>query len=253
MYGTHVRAKLAVFGALTALGLIILQGVSAAHHPEISAQATCIPINTARITLDVVAWDDSSPERRTHNDVVVTLTAPSYSQTFRGAFSPSNNFSFTITVDVPADGTTYTAVASTDQYWGPNRDIVVPVGPQSRSTTVMAPMPCPIATTTVTTTTVPATTSTPNTTVPTTSMSTTAPSTTVGVSVQGVVETAPTTVGTAPQGAVETAPTTTINTAVRGAVLARTGTNTMPFVVGGTILLLIGTAIELDCRRRRSA
>ncbi len=235
---THYRAKFALFGSLIAVGLIAFQGASAAHHPEIAARAVCVPTDTARITLDVAAWADSSPERRTHNDVVVTLTAPSYSQTFHRAFSPSNNFSFTITVNVPADGQTYTAVASTNEFWGPNGEIVVPVGPQSRSTTVTAPTPCPSASAS---TTVPPTTVPPNTNPPTTS-------TTVGVSVQGAVQTAPTTTTTT-----ITAPTTTAGTAVQGVVLARTGTNSVPFALTGLMLLAMGIAIEAHARRRRHA
>ena len=238
---THHRAKVALFGSLIAVGLTAFQGVSAAHHPEISARAVCIAPDTAGLTLDVAAWDDSAPERRTHNDVVVTLTAPSYSQTFRGTFSPSNNFSFTIAVDVPANGKTYTAIASTNQFWGPNGEIDVPVGPQSRSTTVTAPMPCPSATTTTT----PSTTVEPTTTAPaTTAPTTTAPPTTItGVSVQGAVQTAPTT----------TAPNTAAGTAVQGVVLARTGNNSGAFALTGFVLLAMGTAIEVHARRRRPA
>ena len=232
-------AKLAVFTAITALALTLFHGVSAAHHPEISARAECVPTDSARLTLNVAAWDDPSPERRTHNHVVVTLTALGYHNTFHGQFAPSNNFSFTITVTVPADGKTYTAVATTNEYWGPNGEIIIPIGPQSRSTTVTATMPCPTTTTTATTTTASTTTTAPTTTASTTS---------VGVNVQGIVETAPTTTA-----ANATAPTTTAlpGTAVQGAVLARTGTNTTPFALTGVTLLLIGTAVEFNARRRR--
>ena len=245
MVRKHRVATLAVLVGITTLVLTLLQGVSAAHHPEISARAECIPTNTARLTLDVAAWDDPSPARRTHNDVVVTLEAAGYDNTFHGQFAASNNFSFTVTVDVPADGKTYTAVASTNEYWGPNGEIVIPIGPQSRSTTVTAPMPCPAATTT--TTSAPTTTAS-TTTASTTTASTTSTSTTIGVNVQGVVETVPTTTA-----ATTTVPTATAapGTAVQGAVLARTGTNTTPFALIGLALVLIGTAVELNGRRRR--
>ena len=43
----------------------------------------------------------------------------------------TNNYGFTITIQVPANGASYTATATTSQYWGPNGDIVIPIGPQS--------------------------------------------------------------------------------------------------------------------------
>jgi len=36
-------------------------------------------------------------------------------------------------------------------------------------------------------------------------------------------------------------------------VLARTGTNAMPLVFGGIMLVLLGVAVELNARRRRNA
>ena len=242
MFGTNRRAKFAAFGALVALGFIIFQGVGDAHNPVISAEAECIvPTDQARITINVVSWDNPDPEHRTHNDVVLTVTAPEgFSQTFHNKFNAQNNFGFTQTLQVPADGKTYTAVASTDEYWGSQGQIVIPIGPQSRSVQVTVPQPClPATTTTAPTTTAPTTTA-PTTTAPTTTApaTTAAPTTTVApVSVQGVVE---------------TAPTTTVGTAVQGVVLARTGTNAKPLVIGGLVLVLLGTAVELSARRRRS-
>jgi hypothetical protein len=239
VFGKNRRAKFAAFGALVTLCFIIFQGVGDAHNPVISAEAECIvPTDQARITINVVSWDDPDPEHRTHNDVVLTVTAPGgYSQTFHNKFNADNDFGFTQTLQVPADGKTYTAVASTDQYWGSQGQIVIEIGPQSRSVQVTVPQPCLPATTTTTapTTTAPTTTA-PTTTAPAT---TAAPTTTV----------APVSV----QGAVETAPTTTVGTAVQGVVLARTGTNAKPLLLGGLLLVLLGTAVELSARRRRTA
>ena len=47
---------------------------------------------------------------------------------------------------------------------------------------------------------------------------------------------------------VQTEPTTTVVTAVEGAVLARTGWNAIPLLVGGVVLILVGAAIALGAR-----
>jgi len=243
VFSKNRRTKFAAFGALIALGFIVLQGVGDAHNPEISASAECIvPTDQARITIDVNSWNtELPPEHRVHNDVVVNVTGPNnFNQTFHNAFNAANNYGFTITIQVPANGATYTATATTSQYWGPNGDIVVAVGPQSRSATVTVPQPClPATTTTAPTTTAPTTTA-PTTTAPTTSTTTIATTTTtIPTQVEGIVETAPT--------------TTVVGTAVLGVVLARTGTNAMPLVFGGIMLVLLGVAVELNARRRRNA
>lgn len=246
MLGKNWRAKFAAFGALVTLGFIIFQGVGDAHNPEISAKAECIvPTDQALITIDVYSWNTDQGDDHRTNDVVLTVTATGYNQTFNNAFNKANNFAFTQKIQVPADGKTYTATATTDASWGPNNDIIIPIGPQSRSAQVTVPQPClPATTTTIapTTTVAPTTTATSTTAAPTTAAPTTAAPTTIPVSVQGVVQTAPT-----------TAPPATVGTAVQGVVLARTGTNAMPLILGGVMLVLLGTAVELNARRRRSA
>ena len=229
MFSKNRRTKFAAFGALIALGFVLLQGVGDAHNPEISASAECIvPTDQARITINVNSWNtELPPDHRVHNDVVLTVTGPNnYSKTYHNAFNAANNYGFVVTIQVPADGATYTATASTSQFWGANGDIVIDIGPQSRTTTVTVPQPClPATTTTAPTTTVAPT--------------TTAPTTTIPTQVEGIVETAPT--------------TTVVGTAVLGVVLARTGTNAMPLVFGGVLLVLLGVAVELNARRRRNA
>ena len=248
MFGKNRRAKIAAFAALITLGFIAFQGVTSAHNPVISAKAVCIDgTDRATLTVHVESWQtDQGDDHRTHNDVVVTLNG----KTYHGAFNKANNFEFDISIEVPADGKTYTATAATDENWGPNGEIVIPIGPQTRSTNVTVPMPClppPTSSVAPSSTVAPTSIATSSTTRPstTTTSTTTTTTTTIPVSVQGVVETAPsTTAATAP---------TTVGTAVQGVVLARTGSNTMPFVLGGVVLVLLGTAVELNARRRRSA
>jgi hypothetical protein len=242
--GKNRRAKFAAFAVLITLGFIAFQGVTGAHNPVISAKAVCIDgTDRATITVHVESWQtDEGDDHRTHNDVVVTVAG----QTFNGAFNKANNFQFDITLQVAADGKTYTATATTDEFWGPDGEIEIPIGPQTRSTTVTVPMPClPSPSTTVppTSSVAPTSISQSSTTSSTTSTTTTAPTSTVPVSVQGVVETAPT---TAP-------PSSSVGTAVQGVVLARTGSSVMPLVIGGVVLVLLGTAVELNARRRRTA
>jgi hypothetical protein len=239
--GKNRRAKIAAFAVLITLGFMAFQGVTSAHNPVISAKAVCIDgTDRATLTVHVESWQtDQGDDHRTHNDVVVTVAG----QTFNRAFNKANNFQFDITLEVAADGKTYTATATTDEFWGPDGEIEIPIGPQTRSTTVTVPMPCiPAPTTTVAPTSSIAPTSIvqSSTTSSTTSTTTT---TTVPVSVQGIVETAPT---TAP-------PSSTVGTAVQGVVLARTGSSVMPLVIGGVVLVLLGTAVELNARRRRTA
>jgi hypothetical protein len=242
VFGKKRRTKVAAFAALITLGFLVFQGATGAHNPEISAQAVCIDgTDQAVITINVESWQtDEGPEHRTHNRVVLTVTAPGgFSQTFNEKFNAANNFEFSKTLQVPADGKTYTATASTDEKWGTNDQIVIPIGPQSRTTNVTVPMPCLPPTTTVA----------PTSSVAPTSLvqqPTTTTATTVTVTVQGVVETAPSTTA-AP------APTTTVGTAVLGAQLARTGSSVTPLLIGGALLVLIGAAVELNARRRRTA
>ena len=237
MFGKNRRAKIAAFAALITLGFIAFQGVTSAHNPVISAKAVCIDgTDRAKITVHVESWQTSEgDEHRTHNDVVVTIAG----QTVHGKFNKANNFEFDVNVEVAADGKTYTATATTDENWGTNGQIVIPIGAQTRSVNVTVPMPCLVAPTSTVAPTSIATSS--------TSTTSTTTTTTIPVTVQGIVETAPT---TAPPA---TTPPATVGTAVQGVVLARTGTNAMPFVIGGVVLVLLGTAVELNARRRRTA
>jgi hypothetical protein len=240
VFGKNRRAKVAAFAALVTLGFIAFQGVTSAHNPVISAKAVCIDgTDRANITVHIESWQtDQGDEHRTHNDVVVTIAG----QTFHGAFNKANDFEFDVKVEVAADGKTYTATATTDEHWGSQGQILIPIGAQTRSVDVTVPMPClPTTTTTPPTSSVaPTSIAQSSTTVPPT---TAAPTSTVPVSVQGIVETAPT---TAP-------PASTVGTAVQGVVLARTGSSVMPLVIGGVVLVLLGTAVELNARRRRTA
>jgi hypothetical protein len=52
------------------------------------------------------------------------------------------------------------------------------------------------------------------------------------------------------QTALTTPATTVVPSAVEGEVLSRTGTNTVPFMITGVELVLLGTALERNARRR---
>ena len=77
-----------------------------------------------------------------------------------------------------------------------------------------------------------------------------APITTVAatVSTQGVVETAPTTL-TTPTTTPTTPSTIVVPTAVEGQVLSRTGSSTVPLLITGIVLVMLGTAVEFRARR----
>ena len=175
VFGKNRRTKFAAFGALIALGFIVFQGVGGAHNPEIQAKAECIvPTDRALITIDVQSWTTDEGDDHRTNDVVLTVTGPGFNQTYNHRFEPANNFEFTRQIEVAADGKTYTATATTDGSWGPNNDIIIPIGAQSRSATVTVPQPC-----------IPTTTEAP--TLVEGVVQTVPPTTVVGTAVQGVV------------------------------------------------------------------
>ena len=238
LFATRRGLKISTFGALVMLGSLLFQGVSSAHHPEIVATPQCYSATTARITVTASAWVTPEPGHRINNNVEVTIAG----QTFSGAFTDANGYQFSGTVDVPADGATYTARATAIAPWGLNGEYGS--AGEFRETTVTVPNECVAGATSTTLppTTLPTTTS-PSTTAP----STTAPSTTV-LSI------------TAPTSTVATGtPTPTVAVEVQGItetradILARTGTNTMPLMVMGAALVLVGAFVELSVRRRRQA
>ena len=233
MFATRRGLKISTFGALVMLGSLLFQGVSSAHHPEIEATPQCYSATTARITVTASAWVTPEPGHRINNDVEVTIAG----QTFSGAFTEANGFQFSNTVDVPANGATYTARATAVAPWGLTGEFGS--AGEFRETTVTVPNECVAGATSTTLppTTLPTTTS-PSTTAPsTTVLSTTAPTSTVATG------TPTATVAVEVQGITET----------RADILARTGTNTMPLMVIGAALVLVGAFVELSVRRRRHA
>lgn len=233
MFATRRGLKISTFGALVMLGSLLFQGVSSAHHPEIAATPQCYSATTARITVTASAWVTPEPGHRINNNVEVTIAG----QTFSGAFTDANGYQFSGTVDVPADGATYTARATAIAPWGLNGEYGS--AGEFRETTVTVPTECvagatstTLPPTTLPTTTAPSTTA-PSTTVasitaPTSTVGTGTPTPTVAVQVQGIIET-------------------------RADILARTGTNTIPLMVIGAALVLVGAFVELNVRRRRHA
>ena len=240
MFLKHRGLKISIFGALVMLGSLVFQGVAAAHHPEIEATAECFSATTARITATTSAWVTPEADHRINTNVELSIAG----QIFHGAFNQANGYQFSVTVDVPANGATYTARATAIASWGSNGEFGS--AGEFRETSVTVPTACvesgpstTVPATTVPPTTVPATTV-PPTTVPPTTVATTSPSTTVG-SISTIATTVPTTIPVQVQGVTE----------VRTDVIARTGTNTLPLIVMGLSLIFVGAFIELNARRRR--
>ena len=189
VFGKNRRAKFAAFGALIALGFIVLKASVMRTIPRSRRRPSAsFRTDQALITIDVHSWNTDLGDDHRTNDVVLTVTAPGFNQTYNHEFNVANNFAFTQKIQVPADGKTYTATATTDESWGPNNDIIIPIGPQSRSVQVTVPQPClPRRRSTTTTTTAPTTTLPRRPPVAPPPRRPPPP-----VSVQGVVETAPT-------------------------------------------------------------
>jgi hypothetical protein len=223
--------KASTFGALLVAGLIVFQGVAAAHHPEIQATPQCVSGTLARITVTTSAWATPDASHRINSNVQLTVG----SQTFPGAFTAANGYQFSVTLDVPANGATYTARATAVAPWGPNGEFGS--AGEFRETTVTAPLECVVAPTT-------STTSTTSTTVPTTTLPPTTPSSSVAPTTAAVTTTAPpTTIGVQVGGIIEE----------RVNVLARTGAPVTPLLVLGLSFIVLGAIVELRARRRRHA
>ncbi len=158
-----------------------------AHHPEITASASCAD-GLATVRIVAVAWDSSTPDHRQNPDIGVSFGGQSVG---RGAFLPGNGYTFTVVHQAPADGRTYTVRATSLAPWGVAGEYGS-VGEYSQ-TRVTLPSNCEAPTTTsAPTTTVPATTSTAAPTTTTVSGSGSGvTSTTAPAVVGGVVETRP--------------------------------------------------------------
>ncbi len=150
---TRVRLAMFVAGAAIAIaGAVVGGGVASAHHPEITASASCD--NIVRWT--VYAWDGPTEDSRTNPDVVVTysvdLGAPTTLAT--GAFNPEDSFQFSGQFGWPAGATqvdiTVTAVGPWKNGSGGGSASTVKVQLKCSTTTTVP----------VTTTTVPVTTTT---------------------------------------------------------------------------------------------
>lgn len=170
----------AIGGLAAASSLLLLVPSADAHHPEVSTSAVCVN-GQAQVRIDTASWVTDTPEHRHNSDVRVAWDGTTVGS---GAFLPSNNYAFSITYTVTADGSTHTVRATAIPAWGPSGEFGSPG--EFRETTVTLPTNCVVATTTTapsnTTTTVPDSGATTTT--------TTAPAT-VPVIVGGATETRP--------------------------------------------------------------
>jgi hypothetical protein len=151
------RSKLlaGALALLPAAGLLAVTQLADAHHPDIEAHTVCVD-TSAKVTIDVTSWTETDePARRVDGNVSVSWDGAVVGH---GAFTPENSYHFTVTLSLPADGTTHVA----------NATAVAPFGPAGeygyegsyREVSVTLPTTC-----TPTTTTAPTTTAAPTTTV----------------------------------------------------------------------------------------
>ena len=213
---TRTRFAMFVAGvAIAVAGVVVGGGVASAHHPEISAIASCD--NIVRWT--AYAWNGPDDASRTNPDVVVTYSVDlgASMPLTSGQFSPGD-FQFSGQFPWPAGATRVDLTVTAVGAWGNGFG-----GGDARS--VMVRLDCSEATTTVqetTTTTVPATTTTTT----------------------QVASNAPTTIATTTTAVASNAPTTTV---ARG--LPRTGGDNGPMALVALGLCLIGLSLVLTARR----
>ncbi len=220
---TRTRFAMFVAGvAIAVAGVVVGGGVASAHHPEISAIASCD--NIVRWT--AYAWNGPDDASRTNPDVVVTYSVDlgASMPLTSGQFSPGD-FQFSGQFPWPAGATRVDITVTAVGAWGNGFG-----GGDARS--VMVRLDCSETTTTVqeTTTTVQETTTT---TVPATTTTTTQ-----------VASNAPTTIATTTTAVASNAPTTTV---ARG--LPRTGGDNGPMALVALGLCLIGLSLVLTARR----
>lgn len=176
----------AVGGLAATASLVFLMAGADAHHPELTASSVCSN-GLAEVRINTFSWDTEDLGHRYNSNVEVTVGNVVAG---RGAFTPANNYAFSLVYRTPADGSTRTVRATALVAWGPNGEFGYPG--EFRDTTVTLPTNCVVAATTSTTTTAPSG-ATTTTTAPT-GATTTAPTTTaanVPVIVGGQTETRP--------------------------------------------------------------
>lgn len=178
-----------VAGGLIALllpVLFILRSADA-HFPGVEVTVECVDVR-ATLRVLVVSWNTDEPDRRYNDRVRVDIDGTPIGE---GQFLPSNEFAFTLTTTLPADGRTVTVRATAVNDFGPNHEHGF--AGTFRETRATLPESC-----------VPATTATTTTTTTTTTRPAVAPNTTA-----------------APPAVVERPAPTTIPTQVQGETLTR--------------------------------
>ena len=181
------RLRLAIVAAvIVAGGFVVLVRGADAHHPEVTATAVCAN-GTALVSIRSTSWETDEAPRRYNSDVSISFDGVIVG---RGAFLPTNAYTFTTTTQVVPDGGSHIVRATAIAAFGPAGEF----GDAGafREVAVTLPTGCPNGPSTTTTS--------PPTVIPTTSIapaptSTTvaAPSTTstVLVAVGGITETRP--------------------------------------------------------------
>lgn len=149
--------RIGAVGGLAAVAAIALLPPGAdAHHPEISASAVCAA-GLAEVRIVAAAWESDTPDHRQNPDVSVSFGGQSVG---RGAFLPSNNYSFTVVHRAPADGRTYTVRATSVAPWGvagefgsagefTETTVTLPTNCEATPTTAPSTTQAPATTTTV--------------------------------------------------------------------------------------------------------
>jgi hypothetical protein len=181
------RLRLAIAAAVIVTGGfgVLVRGADA-HHPEVAATAVCAN-GTVQVSIRSTSWETDEAPRRYNSDVSISFDGVVVG---RGAFLPTNGYTFTITTQAVPDGGSHIVRATALAAFGPAGEfgdagafreaaVTLPSGCQNgpSSTTTSPP------TATTTTSIAPAPTST----------TVAAPSTTstVPVAVGGIIETRP--------------------------------------------------------------
>ena len=134
------RLGLAV--TLLLVSLAVLVRLASAHHPELTASATC-GTGGAVVRWTAVAWQTTESDRRVNHDVrVQAYISGTWQEIGRSSFSAANNYEFTGTYDLPAavTGTLPLKVTSIVR-WGEAENYGS--GGEYRQTTVSIPSSCP--------------------------------------------------------------------------------------------------------------
>lgn len=176
-------------GRITAIGglaatasMVLLMAGADAHHPEVSASSSCAD-GLARVRIDAVSWTTDTPDHRYNANVSISFDGATVGS---GAFLPTNNYAFGVTLSIAADGATHTVRATALAGFGPAGEFGLQG--EFREATVTLPVNCTVA---VTTTTNAAPGATTTTVAANSGVDAGTPTTTVPVIVGGAIETRP--------------------------------------------------------------